>query len=124
MFEIKLNKVYEVLDEKDCIIAGLKASLQKIQESLEKSSLGKESEMINIHDKAEAPISKFRCSSFDYQARSSHGLKSHICRKRLISFVKNDFVIWLTVPNERSCLTLQLQGFLTCTNKQSNADYC
>ena len=29
MFEIKLNKVYEVLDEKDCIIASLQASLRK-----------------------------------------------------------------------------------------------
>ena len=62
-------------------IASLKASLKKIQESLENSSLGKEIERINIHDKAEAPISKFKCSSCDYQARSSHGLKSHISRK-------------------------------------------
>ena len=81
MFEIKLNKVYEILDEKDCIIASLKASLQKTQESLEKFSLEKESKRINDLDEAEAPISKFKCSSCDYLARSSNGLKSHISRK-------------------------------------------
>ena len=81
MFENELNKVYEVIDEKDCTIASLKPFLQKTQESLENSLLEKELKRINILDKAEAPILKFKTPSCDYQARSSNGLASHISRK-------------------------------------------
>ena len=42
MFENELNKVYEVIDEKDCTIASLKPFLQKTQEYLENSLLEKE----------------------------------------------------------------------------------
>ena len=56
-------------------------SLQKTQESLENSLLEKELKRINVLDKAEAPILKFKTPSCDYQARSSNGLASHISRK-------------------------------------------
>ena len=81
MFENELNKVYEVIDEKDCTIASLKPFLQKTQESLENSLLEKELKRINVLDKAEAPILKFKTPSCDYQARSGNGLKSNISRK-------------------------------------------
>ena len=85
MFENELNKVYEVIDEKDCTIASLKPFLQKTQESLENSLLEKELKRINVLDKAEAPILTFKSPFCDYQARSSNGLKSHI-RENLSSY--------------------------------------
>ena len=50
MFENELNKVYEVIDEKDCTIASLKPFLQKTQEYLENSLLEKELKRINVLD--------------------------------------------------------------------------
>ena len=49
MFENELDKVSEVIDDKDCTIASLKPSCQKTQESLELKR-------INVLDQAEAPI--------------------------------------------------------------------